>query len=68
MAEEGMIRRFPGINGKTYYECNPDTHAHLVDEQSGIFCDFPIENVSVKNIPAGYEIAEIRVQIRRLAD
>ncbi len=68
MAEEGMIRRFPGINGKTYYECNPETHAHLVDEKTGIFCDFPIENVAVKNIPAGYEIAEIRVQIRRLGD
>jgi Fe2+ or Zn2+ uptake regulation protein len=66
MAEEGMLRRFPGIHGKTYYECNPLTHAHLVDEATGILCDFPIGNVDVRCIPLGYEVAEIRVQIRRI--
>ena len=65
MAEEGILRRFPGINGKTYYECNDATHAHLVDDTTGIFCDFPMSNISVNNIPAGYEIAEIRIQIRK---
>lgn len=66
MAEEGLIRRFPGINGKTYYECNNETHAHLVDEKTGIFCDFPIENVQVTHIPDGYEISEIRIQIKKI--
>ncbi len=66
MAEEGTIRRFPGINGKTYYECNDATHAHLVDEKTGIFCDFPMENIAIKNIPEGYEISEIRLQIRKI--
>ena len=65
MAEEGTLRRFPGIHGKTYYECNPTTHAHLVDESSGIFCDFPMENISVRDIPPGYKISEIRLQITR---
>ncbi len=65
MAEEGMLRRFPGINGKTYYECNDTTHAHLVDEKTGIFCDFSMENLTIKNIPAGYEVSEIRIQIRQ---
>ena len=65
MAEEGVLRRFPGINGKTYYECNDATHAHLVDDASGIFCDFPMSNVSVSGIPDGYEVAEIRIQIRK---
>ncbi|MDD2693795.1 MAG: transcriptional repressor [Candidatus Gracilibacteria bacterium] len=66
MAEEGTLRRFPGINGKTYYECNDETHAHLVDEKTGIFCDFPIENVCLKSIPSGYEVSEIRIQIRKI--
>ena len=65
MAEEWTLRRFPGINGKTYYECNASSHAHIVDEKTGIFCDFPIENVEIRNIPEGYEICEIRVQIRK---
>jgi Fe2+ or Zn2+ uptake regulation protein len=65
MAEQGILRRFPGINGKTYYECNNLTHAHLVDDASGMFCDFPMENIQVSDIPAGYEIAEIRIQIRK---
>ncbi len=51
MAEKGLLRRFPGINGKTYYECNDTTHAHLVDEKTGIFCDFPMENIQVTGIP-----------------
>jgi Fe2+ or Zn2+ uptake regulation protein len=65
MAEEGLLRRFPGINGKTYYECNDTTHAHLVDEKTGIFCDFPMENVIIKNLPVGYKISEIRIQISK---
>lgn len=65
MAENGLLRRFPGINGKTYYECNPDTHAHLVDEKTGIFCDFPMSNIKVTWIPEGYEVSEVRVEIRR---
>ena len=68
MAEQGVLRRFPGINGKTYYECNDITHAHLVDERSGIFCDFPIENIAIRGIPEGYEISEVRVEIRKKAD
>lgn len=68
MAEEGILRRFPGINGKTYYECNNETHAHLVDEKTGIFCDFPMDNVAVRGIPEGYELAEIRLQIRKKPD
>ena len=51
MAEQGLLRRFPGINGKTYYECNSETHAHLVDEVSGIFCDFPMDNIAIQGIP-----------------
>lgn len=66
MAEEWTLRRFPGINGKTYYECNDAVHAHIVDEKTGIFCDFPIENIALKNIPTGYEVCEIRVQIRKI--
>ncbi len=65
MAEQWILRRFPGINGKTYYECNNATHAHLVDETTGIFCDFPMENIQVWSIPSGYEIIEIRIQIRK---
>lgn len=65
MAEQWLLRRFPGINGKTYYECNDATHAHLVDEKTGIFCDFPMENVAIKWIPEGYKISEIRIQITR---
>ena len=67
MAEQGILRRFPGIHGKTYYECNNVTHAHLVDESSGIFCDFPMEHVQVSDIPEGYEVSEIRIQIRKIA-
>lgn len=66
MAEEGMLRRFPGINGKTYYECNDQTHAHLVDEKTGIFCDFPIEQIHIDGIPEGYEISEVRIEIRKI--
>ena len=66
MAEEGLIRRFPGINGKTYYECNNTTHAHLVDEKTGIFCDFPLENIQIRALPEGYEISEIRIQIKKI--
>ena len=51
MAEQGILRRFPGINGKTYYECNNSTHAHLVDDGSGMFCDFPMEQVTITGIP-----------------
>ncbi|NRH21413.1 hypothetical protein HOO68_05190 [Candidatus Gracilibacteria bacterium] len=65
MAEQGVLRRFPGINGKTYYECNNLTHAHLVDDASGMFCDFPMEKIQISDIPVGYEIAEIRIQIRK---
>ena len=65
MAEQGILRRFPGINGKTYYECNNTTHAHLVDEKTGIFCDFPIEKVRIDDLPEGYEIAEVRIEIRK---
>ncbi len=65
MAKDGILRRFPGINGKTYYECNDTTHAHLVDEKTGIFCDFSMENLTIKNIPTGYEVSEIRIQIRQ---
>lgn len=65
MAEQWILRRFPWINGKTYYECNNVAHAHLVDEASGIFCDFPIEHIQVTDIPEWYEVAEIRIQIRK---
>ena len=65
MAEQGILRRFPGINGKTYYECNNTTHAHLVDEKTGIFCDFPIENIRIDDLPEGYEVAEVRIEIRK---
>ncbi len=65
MAEQGILRRFPGINGKTYYECNNTPHAHIVDDMSGMFCDFPIENIQVSDIPVGYEVSEIRIQIRK---
>lgn len=65
MAEQGVLRRFPGINGKTYYECNNAPHAHIVDDMTGMFCDFPIENIQVSDIPIGYEISEIRIQIRK---
>ena len=65
MAEQGILRRFPGINGKTYYECNNATHAHLVDEKTGIFCDFPIENIRIDDLPEGYEVAEVRIEIRK---
>ena len=51
MAEQGVLRRFPGINGKTYYECNQNAHAHLVDGQSGIICDFPLEKIAIEGIP-----------------
>ena len=68
MAEQGVLRRFPGINGKTYYECNDATHAHLVYGESGILCDFPLENIQVRWIPEGYEISEVRVEIRKKSD
>lgn len=68
MAEQWVLRRFPGINGKTYYECNDSTHAHLVDEKTGIFCDFPMENICISGIPEGYEVSEIRVEIRKKRD
>ncbi len=68
MAEQGILRRFPGINGKTYFECNNNTHAHLVDENTGIFCDFPIENITIHDLPKGYEVAEIRIEIRKMKD
>ena len=34
-----------------YYECNNSTHAHLVDDGSGMFCDFPMEQVTITGIP-----------------
>jgi hypothetical protein len=30
-----------------------------------MFCDFPMSNISVAGIPDGYEVAEIRIQIRK---
>ncbi len=68
MAEQGILRRFPGINGKTYYECNDKTHAHLVYGESGIICDFPLESIKIDWLPIGYEVSEIRIEIRKKAE
>ena len=65
MSEEGLLRKIPGVNGKAYFESNDIAHAHLVDDRTKIFCDFPIENVAIKNIPEGYEVAEICVFIQK---
>ncbi len=65
MAEQWTLRRFPGINGKTYYECNETAHAHLVDGQSGIICDFPLEKIVIEGLPQGYEVSEVRIEIRK---
>lgn len=62
---EWRLRKIPGVNGKAYYEYNPEPHAHLVDDRTKIFCDFPLQNVLVKNIPSGYEIAEICIYIKK---
>ena len=48
MAEQGVLRRFPGINGKTYYECNDKIHAHIVYGETGMICDFPLENIKLE--------------------
>ncbi len=65
MAEQWILRRFPWINGKTYYECNDNAHAHIVDGMSGIICDFPLENIRLEWLPPGYEVSEIRIEIRK---
>lgn len=65
MSEEGILRKIPGVNGKTYYEENHHTHAHLVDDKTKIFCDFPIENVKIHNLPEGYELSEICIFIKK---
>ena len=65
MFEEGMLRKIPGVNGKAYFESNDTAHAHLVDDRTKIFCDFPMDNVQIKNIPEGYEVAEICVFIQK---
>ena len=65
LSDEGFLRKIPGVNGKSYYECNAVPHAHLVDDKTKIFCDFPIKNISVKNIPDGYDVAEICIFIKK---
>lgn len=65
MYEQGMLRKIPGVNGKAYFENNTKAHAHLVDDRTKIFCDFPIEHVSVNNIPDGYEVAEVCIYIKK---
>lgn len=65
MFQEGLLRKIPGVNGKTYFESNDISHAHLVDDASKIFCDFPIENVKIQNIPDGYELLEVCIFIKK---
>jgi len=65
MSDAGTLRKIPGVNGKSYFESNDEAHAHLVDDRTKIFCDFPLENVHIKNIPDGYEISEICVFIKK---
>lgn len=65
MSEAKILRKIPGVNGKTYYENNHRPHAHLVDDTTKIFCDFPIDNIDIANIPAGYEISEICIYIKK---
>lgn len=64
MYEKGLLRKIHGLHGKAYYENNTKAHAHLVSDRTKIFCDFPIDNVSVDNLPDGYEIAEICIHIK----
>ncbi|PID83845.1 hypothetical protein CSB09_04055 [Candidatus Gracilibacteria bacterium] len=63
LAEEGKLRRVPGLGGKTYYECNIAPHAHLINDAGEYCTDFPIENIKIKNIPEGFEVTEICVHI-----
>lgn len=65
LVSEGILRKFAGINGKSYYECNWETHAHLVDEKTGILCDFPLENIQIRDLPDGYEVSEVRIEIKK---
>lgn len=65
LSQEGFLRKIPWVNGKAYYEYNHVPHAHLVDDKTKIFCDFPINNVAIKNIPEWYEIAEICIFIKK---
>lgn len=65
MFEENLLRKIPGPNCKNYFESNDEPHAHLVDDRSKIFCDFPIENINLKNLPEGYEVAEICIHIKK---
>lgn len=68
MSSENLLRKIPGPNCKNYFESNDTPHAHLVDDRSKIFCDFPMSNVSVTDIPNGYEVAEICIHIRKKAE
>lgn len=66
MSQDNFLRKIPGPSGKNYFESNDTPHAHLVDDKSKIFCDFPIENVKIYGIPDGYEIAEICIHIKKI--
>lgn len=65
MTKDGMLRKIPSVHGKTYYESNNEAHAHLSDATGRFFCDFPMDNISVKNLPEGYELAEICIYIKK---
>lgn len=62
---DNSLRKIPGVNGKNFFESNDEPHAHLVDDRSKIFCDFPMEKVQISGIPEGYEVAEICIHIKK---
>lgn len=65
MTRDGILRKIPSAHGCNHYEKVRELHAHLLDEHTHQLSDFPMENISVNNIPDGYEIAEVCVYIRK---
>lgn len=65
MTRQGILRKIPSSCGKFYYERVGEIHAHLVDEKSKELQDFPLENLTIANLPEGYEVSEVCIYIRK---
>lgn len=65
MSSSGMIRKVPGVFGKSYFEATPGAHAHLIFEDEEIIEDFPLENIQITGIPEGYSLSEIRICLKK---
>ncbi len=67
MSSSGMIRKVPGVFGKSYFEATPGAHAHLIFEEEEVIKDFSLENIHITHIPLWYEIDEIRISLKKVS-